>query len=136
VGARPAASVLALKALPGVEVTGPVDDVRPYVAAADVVVAPLRIARGIQNKVLEGMAMARPVVTTPGALEGINAQRGRDLLTGTTAEEIAAAVESVLGGQAAPTLGEAARAFVLKNHEWGTNLRKLDALIERTLKGS
>jgi sugar transferase (PEP-CTERM/EpsH1 system associated) len=136
VGAKPATSVLALKALTGVEVTGSVDDVRPYVAAADVVVAPLRIARGIQNKVLEGMAMARPVVTTPGALEGINAQHGRDLLTGATAEEIAAAIDSVLSGRAAPTLGEAARAFVLKNHEWGANLRKLDALIERTIKGS
>jgi sugar transferase (PEP-CTERM/EpsH1 system associated) len=136
VGAKPSAAVLALKDLPGVEVTGSVDDVRPYVAAADVVVAPLRIARGIQNKVLEGMAMARPVVTTPGALEGINAQHGRDLLTGTTAEEIAAAVESVLSARTAPTLGEAARAFVLKNHEWGANLSKLDALIDRTLKAS
>jgi sugar transferase (PEP-CTERM/EpsH1 system associated) len=136
VGAKPSAAVLALKDLPGVEVTGSVDDVRPYVAAADVVVAPLRIARGIQNKVLEGMAMARPVVTTPGALEGINAQHGRDLLTGTTAEEIAAAVESVLSGRAAPTLGQAARAFVLKHHEWGANLSKLDALIDQTLKAS
>lgn len=136
VGAKPAPSVLALKVLPGVEVTGSVDDVRPYVAAADVVVAPLRIARGIQNKVLEGMAMARPVVTTPGALEGINAESGRDLLTGTTAEAIAAAVELVLRGRAASTLGQAARAFVLKNHQWGANLRKLDALIDKTLKPS
>jgi glycosyltransferase involved in cell wall biosynthesis len=136
VGAKPAASVLALKALSGVDVTGSVDDVRPYVAAADVVVAPLRIARGIQNKVLEGMAMARPVVTTPGALEGINAENGRDLLTGIAAEEIAAAVESVLGERAAPTMGDAARAFVLKNHEWRANLRKLDALIDQTLKAS
>jgi glycosyltransferase involved in cell wall biosynthesis len=82
------------------------------------------------------MAMARPVVTTPGALEGINAQNGRDLLTGTTAEEIATAVEVVLSRRAVPTLGEAARAFVLKNHEWGANLRKLDALIDKTLKAS
>ena len=73
--------------LKGVEVTGGVPDVRPYVAAASVVVAPLRIARGIQNKVLEGMAMARPVVTTPGALEGINAVHGRDLLVGETPGE-------------------------------------------------
>jgi sugar transferase (PEP-CTERM/EpsH1 system associated) len=131
VGAKPAASVLALKALPGVDVTGSVDDVRPYVAAADVVVAPLRIARGIQNKVLEGMAMARPVVTTPGALEGINAQSGRDLLTGKTVAEIADAVASVLDGRAPRGLGAEARAFVLKNHEWSANLRKLDALIDK-----
>jgi sugar transferase (PEP-CTERM/EpsH1 system associated) len=129
VGARPVAAVTALASLEGVEVTGAVDDVRPYVAAARVVVAPLRIARGIQNKVLEGMAMARPVVTTPGALEGINATPGRDLLAGTSGRDIAEAVVSVLAGRAQADLGTAARAFVLKNHDWGTNLRSLDDLI-------
>jgi polysaccharide biosynthesis protein PslH len=131
VGARPVAAVKDLGSIENVEVTGAVDDVRPYVAAADVVVAPLRIARGIQNKVLEGMSMARPVVTTPGALEGINATRGRDLLTGETAAEIAAAVVQVLEGRAPSGLGPAARAFVLANHEWSANLVKLDALIAR-----
>jgi sugar transferase (PEP-CTERM/EpsH1 system associated) len=133
VGARPVAGVTALGALPNVEVTGAVDDVRPYVAAADVVVAPLRIARGIQNKVLEGMAMARPCVTTPGALEGINAARGRDLLTGETAEQIADAVLQVLEGRASAGLGAAARAFVLANHEWSANLRKLDDLVAQSV---
>jgi sugar transferase (PEP-CTERM/EpsH1 system associated) len=131
VGARPVAAVTALGSLDGVEVTGAVDDVRPYVAGAAVVVAPLRIARGIQNKVLEGMAMARPVVTTAGALEGINAQRGHDLLTGETPEEIATAVVSIIEGRAPKGLGEAARAFVLSRHDWGANLRKLDDLIAR-----
>ncbi len=131
VGARPVAAVTALGALPGVEVTGMVDDVRPYVAAADVVVAPLRIARGIQNKVLEGMAMARPIVTTPGALEGINAVSGRDVLTGADAEALADGVVSVLEGRAPAGLGPSARAFVLKNFEWSANLRALDALISR-----
>lgn len=129
VGARPTAAVTALGALKGVEVTGSVPDVRPYVAAASVVVAPLRIARGIQNKVLEGMAMARPVVTTPGALEGINAVHGRDLLVGETPGELAGAVLSVLEGRAMAGLGAAARAFVVANHEWATNLRKLDDLM-------
>jgi sugar transferase (PEP-CTERM/EpsH1 system associated) len=133
VGARPVAAVTALGSLPSVEVTGAVDDVRPYVAAANVVVAPLRIARGIQNKVLEGMAMARPIVTTPGALEGINAARGRDLLTGETAGEIADAVVQVLEGRAPSGLGAAARAFVLAHHEWSANLAKLDALIARNV---
>jgi sugar transferase (PEP-CTERM/EpsH1 system associated) len=129
VGARPAPAVAALLALDGVEVTGAVPDVRPYVAAAAVVVAPLRIARGIQNKVLEGMAMARPVVTTPSALEGIDAARGRDVLTGETAREIAEAVVRVLEGRAPAGMGAAARAFVVKNHEWSANLGKLDPLI-------
>ncbi len=131
VGAKPVAAVSALGQRDGVEVTGAVPDVRPYVAAAAVVVAPLRIARGIQNKVLEGMAMARPIVTTPGALEGINAARGRDVLVGETAGEIAEAVVSVLDGRAPPGLGPAARAFVVRNHEWAANLSRLDALMAR-----
>ena len=61
-------------------VTGAVPDVRPYVGHADVVVAPMRIGRGIQNKVLEGMAMARPVIVTPQALEGIEASPDKHLL--------------------------------------------------------
>ena len=76
VGASPAPGVQALAALPGVTVTGRVPDVRPYLAHAAAAVAPMRIARGIQNKVLEAMAMARPVVVTPDALEGIAAHPG------------------------------------------------------------
>ncbi|MCE9523188.1 MAG: TIGR03087 family PEP-CTERM/XrtA system glycosyltransferase [Alphaproteobacteria bacterium] len=129
VGAKPVAAVSALSSLEGVEVTGAVPDVRPYVANAAVVVAPLRIARGIQNKVLEGMAMARPLVTTPGALEGINAMNGRDLLVGETPGELAEAVMSVLDGRALAGLGAAARAFVVNNFEWKAHLRKLDDLM-------
>jgi sugar transferase (PEP-CTERM/EpsH1 system associated) len=131
VGARPTQAVLALASLDGVEVTGAVDDVRPYLARAAVVVAPLRIARGIQNKVLEGMAMARPVVTTPGALEGINAARGREVLVGEAPQDLADAVVAVLEGRAPVTLGAAARAFVAANHDWAANLRKLDETIAR-----
>jgi glycosyltransferase involved in cell wall biosynthesis len=75
VGRGPASEVTALGALPGVVVTGAVPDVRGWLAAADVVVAPLRIARGIQNKVLEAMAMGRPVVASPkpprGSMRGM-----------------------------------------------------------------
>lgn len=68
VGRQPVPEVRRLAELPGVEVVGQVADVRPYVANAAVVVAPLRIARGLQNKVLEGMAMSKPVVASPQAL--------------------------------------------------------------------
>ncbi|OQW79244.1 MAG: sugar transferase [Proteobacteria bacterium ST_bin11] len=72
VGSKPAKEVLQLaEKEAAISVTGRVDDVRPYVAHADVVVAPLRIARGIQNKVLEAMAMAKPIVATSAAMEGI-----------------------------------------------------------------
>lgn len=80
VGANPGPDVLRLAAQPGVHVTGRVPDVRPYVAHAHICVAPLRIARGIQNKVLEAMAMARPVVASPQAFEGVRATAGQDLL--------------------------------------------------------
>src|SRR6185437_3003522 len=80
VGARPVAEVMALTVLPGVTVTGSVPDVRPYLAHASLAVAPLRIARGIQNKVLEAMAMEKIVIASPQAVEGINAARGQELL--------------------------------------------------------
>lgn len=128
VGARPAPVVSALAELTGVEVTGAVPDVRPYIGGAAVVIAPLRCARGIQNKVLEGMAMARPVVTTPSALEGINAAPGRDVLVAEAPDKFAEAVVRVLDGQA-PQLGPASRAFVVKNFEWNAQLAGLDALM-------
>lgn len=72
VGSKPTESVLRLAKQDSVSVTGFVEDVRPYLANASLVVAPLRIARGIQNKVLEAMAMAKPIVVTPAAMEGID----------------------------------------------------------------
>src|SRR5699024_4917517 len=70
--ARPTAAVRRLAGRPGVTVTGRVPDVRPYLHHAALVVAPLRIARGLQNKVLEALAMDRPVLATPQAWEGID----------------------------------------------------------------
>ncbi|MGC8477135.1 MAG: TIGR03087 family PEP-CTERM/XrtA system glycosyltransferase, partial [Acetobacteraceae bacterium] len=96
VGANPGPAVRRLAGLPGVHVTGRVADVRPYLAHADVSVSPLRIARGIQNKVLEAMAAGRPVVASPGAFQGIRAQPGRDLLVADGATAIAEAVGAVL----------------------------------------
>src|SRR5690606_20476399 len=80
VGRAPTDEVRALEALSGVIVTGEVPDVRPWLAAADVVVAPLLLARGVQNKLLEAMAMARPVVATAAAATGIDAVPGEHLL--------------------------------------------------------
>ena len=124
VGANPAPSVRALGSRPGVYVTGTVPDVRPYLARADVVVAPLLTARGIQNKVLEAMAMARPVVATPQAFEGVRAEPGRDLLVASGAEAFAEAVASVLSG-AHPGLGLRARAAMRAGHDWAATLAPL-----------
>jgi sugar transferase (PEP-CTERM/EpsH1 system associated) len=129
VGASPTAAVQALGGLAGVEVTGAVPDVRPYLREAAVVVAPLRIARGVQNKVLEAMASARPIVVTPAALDGIDAAEGHEVLVGADAAAFAHAVSDVLAGAAPSQLGENARRFVTHNHQWSTQLLALDRLI-------
>jgi len=129
VGGRPSAEVRALGEREGVLVTGRVEDVRPYLAHARAVVAPLRIARGIQNKVLEGMAMARPVVATPQALEGIAARTGAELMVAGDAAAMAGAVMAALEK---PELGRAARARVLADFAWDASLARVDALLEET----
>jgi sugar transferase (PEP-CTERM/EpsH1 system associated) len=130
VGAKPAHEIRALTRLAGIDVTGAVPDVRPYYHDADVVVAPLRIGRGIQNKVLEGMAMAKPVVTTPEALSGIEAEHGRHVLIARSAQEISDAVMDVLLGRAPTGLGANARERVIEQHKWASHLARLDRLIE------
>jgi len=129
VGSRPAPDVRAL-AGEAVTVTGRVPDVRPYLAHAAAVLAPLRIARGIQNKVLEGMAMAQAVVATPQALEGIAARPGEEVWV---AEDAAAQAEQILGllraRDRAREMGAAARRRVVADYTWTPNLARLDALL-------
>ncbi len=127
VGGRPAARVRELAALPGVRVTGRVEDVRPWLAHARVVVAPLRIARGIQNKVLEGMAMACNVVATSQALEGIHARVGVEVRRADDAEGLARETLAALDG---PDLGAAARARVMSDFTWNSALARVDQLLE------
>jgi sugar transferase (PEP-CTERM/EpsH1 system associated) len=130
VGANPGPNVQALTALPGVYVTGRVADVRPYVAHADCIVCPLRIARGIQNKVLEAMAMGRPVVASRAAFEGVRAEAGIDLLVADGAEAFVAAVIGVLAGRH-PGLGASARAAMQRGYAWSAVLQALDRVLER-----
>jgi sugar transferase (PEP-CTERM/EpsH1 system associated) len=129
VGSRPAAAVQALAQLPGVVVTGTVPDVRPYIAMAQVAVAPLRIARGIQNKVLEAMAMATPVVVSPQALEGIEAIPGTDLLLAEDAAGFVTAVSNLLT-HANGALGPSARARVERLYSWPSNLAHIETRLE------
>jgi polysaccharide biosynthesis protein PslH len=128
VGANPTPEVQALAALPGVHVTGRVPDTRPYIAHAALAVAPLRIARGIQNKVLEAMAMARPVLASPQAFEGLRAQPGRDLLVAEGAEALADSAAAVLDGGHAG-LGQAGRQAVERGYAWPAVLQQLDRLL-------
>jgi sugar transferase (PEP-CTERM/EpsH1 system associated) len=125
VGADPAPSVRALAALPGVHVTGLVADTRPYLAHAAAVVCPLRIARGIQNKVLEAMAAGRPVIASPGAFEGVRAEVGRDLLVADGAEAFVAAIEAVLAGRHSE-MGARARAAMEGHYDWEATLARMN----------
>lgn len=127
VGARPAPAVLALTRLPGVVVTGTVPDIRPYLAHAMLAVAPLRIARGIQNKVLEAMAMGATVVASPQALEGIDARPGEELVLAASAAEFIARINALLGSH--PGCGDAARRRVLRDYCWDSNLERLGRLL-------
>ncbi len=125
VGANPTDPVRALASREGVHVTGRVADTRPFVAHAAACVCPLRIARGIQNKVLEGMAMGRPVIASPAAFEGVRATAGQDLLVADGAEAFVQAVGAVLaGGHAA--LGARARAAMVSGYAWDSVLMRLD----------
>ncbi|MBC7908739.1 MAG: TIGR03087 family PEP-CTERM/XrtA system glycosyltransferase [Rhodospirillaceae bacterium] len=130
VGSNPTDEVRRLAELPGVTVTGRVPDVRPYLAHAHAVVAPMRVARGIQNKVLEGMAMGRPVITTPQGLEGIHAEPGRHLLLASGADDFAAAVLGVLNGAEGQHLGAAARAQMVACYDWSDKLAAFSRLLE------
>ena len=130
VGRNPAREVQGLAAEPGVIVTGGVPDVRGWLAAADVVVAPLRIARGIQNKVLEAMAMGKPVVASAEAAEGIDARHGEHLIVANGPGEEAQAVLALLADPArAAELGRAARARVEERYDWAATLAPLRAML-------
>ncbi len=131
VGRAPTAAVQAL-ASDTVIVTGAVDDVRGWIAAADVCVAPLKLARGIQNKVLEAMAMARPVVASAAAAEGID--HAGTIRVADDGEGFAARIGELLDDrEAAAKLGTAARAQVVARYGWSARLAPLDALLHLDL---
>jgi sugar transferase (PEP-CTERM/EpsH1 system associated) len=126
VGRDPTPAVQALATQPGIVVTGGVADVRGWLAAADVVVAPLRIARGIQNKVLEAMAMGRPVVASAQAAEGIDAEDGKHLLIAPDPAAEAEMVCALLDDPArAVRLGAAARLRMEQRYHWDATLAPL-----------
>jgi len=135
VGSHPTEEVRKLSELPGVTVTGFVDDPRDWLRRASISVAPLRIARGIQNKVLEAMAMGLPVVGTRSATQGVDGEPGRDYLLAETPEE---QIEALCGLLRAPEdaheLGRRARVFVEANYDWDVCLRPLDSILERLAK--
>jgi sugar transferase (PEP-CTERM/EpsH1 system associated) len=134
VGSNPADEVKRLGEIDGITVTGRVPDVRPYVHHATAAVGPMRIARGIQNKVLEAMAMGKPVIVTSGALEGIDATPGREVILADEAEAFAQAAIRLAGADGLPTaegeaLGLAARRLILERYDWDACLSGFDDLM-------
>jgi polysaccharide biosynthesis protein PslH len=135
VGADPSREILALGKLPNVSVTGSVPDVRPHVTRAALTVAPLQIARGTQNKILESMAMGVPVVCSERAAGGVDVVVGEHLLTARDPADWAIAVERLLAsGAERDTFAKAARARVLSHHAWATSMRRVDAIIARAIE--
>jgi len=129
VGRNPSPDVLALSS-PHVVVTGTVADVRPYLQHAAVVVAPLRVARGIQNKILEAMAMARPVIAAQSCVQAIDANDGTELLSAHTAKDYIAQINTLLNSpERACRIGLAGRQRVLSSYSWHAHLAKMDAYL-------
>jgi sugar transferase (PEP-CTERM/EpsH1 system associated) len=135
VGMNPSPAVREL-AGEGVVVTGRVDDVRPYLRHASVAVAPLRVARGLQNKVLEAMAMGRPVVASAAAAVGIAVRRGEDIQVADLPSDFAEAVLGLLEPVRAEQMGQQARRAVLVNYDWETNLAAFKLLLTGNLPRS
>jgi sugar transferase (PEP-CTERM/EpsH1 system associated) len=130
VGMNPAPTVTALARDSRVVVTGRVPDVRPYVQHARLVVAPLRVARGIQNKVLEAMALARPALVSSGAAEGLNGRPGTEFEVADGADGFASKAIAMLEDRRYEAMGERARARVVAERDWSRKLAAFDRLLE------
>jgi sugar transferase (PEP-CTERM/EpsH1 system associated) len=131
VGARPVSEVRRLASVPGVEVTGAVPDVRPYLAHAHAVAAPLRIARGVQNKVLEAMAMAKVVIASPAAVEGIEFTNPAELQVADGEQQFAERAIRFLR-QDNPAVARVSRQWVSQRYNWNNNLAGIEELLEHS----
>lgn len=138
VGRKPTRALLSLGQIEGVRIWGEVPDVRPYIKAADFVLAPLLIARGVQNKVLEAMALAKPVLLTPQAATGIEARDGVHwLVEDLDPSAMVQKIDPILSAAETRTaLGERARRFVVENHAWGAMLDPFERIVRGEREGA
>ncbi len=131
VGQKPHSRLDALRSRDDVTLTGFVPDVKPYLAAADVYVAPLRMGSGTRFKLLEAMAMGKPIVSTRLGAEGLSVQDGREMRLADRAEEFAGAVIDLLNDERRRrALGEQARRLVSDSYDWGAVIPKLEAIFD------
>ena len=134
VGSNPTDEVLQLQTTPGVVVMGRVEDIRPYIQYATAIVAPMRIARGIQNKVLEAMSLERAVIVSSMGLEGISAEHGLEVLVADTADEFINVI-SDLTAESTESIGSAARLRVKKDFNWSESLPIVQDSLESNMEG-
>jgi glycosyltransferase involved in cell wall biosynthesis len=133
IGARPPPEVLELAGR-GVEITGLVEDLRPHLAAAAALVVPLRVGGGTRLKIVEGMAMAKAVVSTRLGAAGIEATHGKDIFLADDPAGFADAVVRLLGDPAlAAEVGRAGRRLAVEKYAWSTAARALEELLEECL---
>jgi sugar transferase (PEP-CTERM/EpsH1 system associated) len=131
VGRNPNPSVRNLTSIPGVEVIGSVPDVRPHLAEATLAVVPLQIARGVQNKVLEAMAMGIPVVASSGAAEGLGVIDGEELLIASSPKNWSASICQLLADAPLRShLTQSGRQFVEEHHHWEQSLSGIAGLLD------
>ena len=130
VGKSPNAKIQSLGKLNGVEVVGPVPDMRPYLAKADIAISPLKLARGIQNKVLEAMAMERPVVCTTQSAQGIDGDNGTHFVIADTVEDWCRALTDLHSDpDQCQRLSAAARNLVVNSYSWPARLNPILQLL-------
>ncbi|WP_028459543.1 glycosyltransferase [Chloroflexus sp. Y-396-1] len=126
-GAEPGARIRAYATDPRITVTGAVPDLRPYLNQATIAVAPIRYGVGVQNKVLEAMATATPVVAARQATVALHVEPGRDLIVADEADEFARAILSLLTDhERRVRLGYAGRAYVEQHHDWQQSVAQLE----------
>lgn len=136
VGADPSPAVKKLEELPGVTVTGSVPDVRPFILRSAAMVAPLNIARGTQNKILEAMAMGVPVVTSPAGAGGVDAENETHFLIGDNPNTYADACLRIMNRPDERTrLSTSGRERMLTHHDWQASMRRLETIVEHVLAG-
>lgn len=136
VGADPSPAVKKLEELPGVTVTGSVPDVRPFILRSAAMVAPLNIARGTQNKILEAMAMGVPVVTSPAGAGGVDAENEAHFLVGDSPSTYADACLRIMNKpDERSRLSISGRERMLTHHDWQASMRRLETIVEHVLTG-
>ena len=126
--------VLNLANHPSITVTGDVDNIRPYIAEATVCVVPLRMGGGTRFKILEAMALCKPIVSTTIGAEGFPVTNGKDILIADTPEDLVRTIDSILcSNEDQIMLGKAGRTFVSDNYRWQTIVPIIEDLYNRKI---